>query len=272
VPMLRFVCFLSTAVSSLSLSAPAISRVVTDIFGASGSEQQSSRRQAALMAKPQKLRELVRLDGDDEDDAMSSSRNFDLTYGEFEFESFERLIEMTKPAEGEIFIDIGSGCGRLVCAAALSHPWSRAVGIEVVDELDAMAVKAYSKLTTVAAAADTPIPLAPCEFINGVFDEALPPMFELDAPRAVAFCDSSAFATPSPTYPNALFEMSEVLGTSLPLGSRVVVVDKCLIDDAMHMPPRWSFEELAREAVPNAESIDGVSDARVYELRPGRPA
>ena len=39
-----------------------------------------------------------------------------------------------------------SSARRLVCAAALAHPWSRAVGVEVLPELHELAVESHERL------------------------------------------------------------------------------------------------------------------------------
>ena len=41
-----------------------------------------------------------------------------LTYGEFDLDGFFELLRAAAPREGETFVDVGSGCGRLVLAAS----------------------------------------------------------------------------------------------------------------------------------------------------------
>jgi len=60
-----------------------------------------------------------------------------LTYGEFPLDFFTKLIAAAEPTRGEVFCDVGSGCGRLVLAAALlwSDTFSCARGIEISSDL-----------------------------------------------------------------------------------------------------------------------------------------
>ena len=43
-------------------------------------------------------------------------------FGEFDTQFFTRLLELAEPLAGESFVDIGSGGGRIVMAAALLRP------------------------------------------------------------------------------------------------------------------------------------------------------
>jgi|FrelakmetLWP11LW_1041352.scaffolds.fasta_scaffold00001_72 hypothetical protein len=58
-----------------------------------------------------------------------------LVYGESHLPSLYEILNETKPRPGEIFYDLGSGSGRLVLYAALSFPFARSIGIELLDGL-----------------------------------------------------------------------------------------------------------------------------------------
>lgn len=60
-----------------------------------------------------------------------------LVYGEIDFFSFAALLEGADPQEGEVFVDLGSGTGKAVVAAALlyGHKFRRCVGIELLPTL-----------------------------------------------------------------------------------------------------------------------------------------
>mmetsp|Transcript_33205 Transcript_33205/g.61905 ORF Transcript_33205/g.61905 Transcript_33205/m.61905 type:complete len:928 (-) Transcript_33205:600-3383(-) len=59
-----------------------------------------------------------------------------LTYGEIEFPSFVRLLEDMGGREGQVFVDVGSGTGKAVVAAALSGAkFLRCIGVEVLPGL-----------------------------------------------------------------------------------------------------------------------------------------
>lgn len=58
-----------------------------------------------------------------------------LIYGEIEYHSFVRVLRKINPTPGTLFYDLGSGTGRAVFAARLSHDFSRCVGIEILESL-----------------------------------------------------------------------------------------------------------------------------------------
>jgi trans-aconitate methyltransferase len=61
------------------------------------------------------------------------------TYGEVVPESFAELVAAAEPAEGEVFIDLGSGTGKATFMAALSFPFSRVLGVELLPGLGELA-------------------------------------------------------------------------------------------------------------------------------------
>jgi len=58
-----------------------------------------------------------------------------LIYGNSHLPSLYEIFSKVKPCAGEVFYDLGSGSGRVVLFAALSFPFMKCVGIELVDEL-----------------------------------------------------------------------------------------------------------------------------------------
>lgn len=65
-----------------------------------------------------------------------------LTYGEIRFEPFALAFQKIRDLYGGLqtpgthkFVDLGSGTGKPVFAAALLHPWRQCVGIELLDSL-----------------------------------------------------------------------------------------------------------------------------------------
>jgi SAM-dependent methyltransferase len=56
-------------------------------------------------------------------------------YGESHLPSLYEIFNEIKPQPGEIFYDLGSGSGRLVLYAALSFPFAKSIGIELLDGL-----------------------------------------------------------------------------------------------------------------------------------------
>uniref|UniRef100_A0A7S2YAQ3 Histone-lysine N-methyltransferase, H3 lysine-79 specific n=1 Tax=Entomoneis paludosa TaxID=265537 RepID=A0A7S2YAQ3_9STRA len=122
----------------------------------------------------------------------------ELTYGEFDFYFFAGLLDRAhelyledprhdneNAAEGwtgKTFVDIGSGTGRLVFAAAALHPsWGMSRGIELLPGIHEAAVEIQQNLTeNIGENETTPVlttednqqlPLAPIEFVCGSFDD-----------------------------------------------------------------------------------------------------
>ena len=198
----------------------------------------------------------------------SSSRKVELTYGEFSLPFFFALLQDAGPRAGERFVDVGSGCGRLVLAAALWHEWVTASGIEVLQELHTDAVAAHARLS--AFVDDEPsIGLAPCQFVCGEADAELPALLRGgsgggggggsggEASTCVAFVYATCWPGVGPYLP----ALSETLANHLPAGSRVITVDKQLVSDEMG---RWSFQLLSRRELPNYNT--GQSEGFVYAL------
>lgn len=57
------------------------------------------------------------------------------TYGEVVAAAFLDVLAEAAPAPGEVFFDLGSGTGKATLLAALTHPFSRVVGIELLPGL-----------------------------------------------------------------------------------------------------------------------------------------
>ncbi|KAK3275243.1 hypothetical protein CYMTET_16616 [Cymbomonas tetramitiformis] len=69
-------------------------------------------------------------------------QNDDWFYGEFSFEAITSLLQTINPKEGEVFLDLGSGMGKAVLAAALTQPFSECRGVEFLPAVHAYAEKA----------------------------------------------------------------------------------------------------------------------------------
>jgi len=190
------------------------------------------------------------------------SRTAELTYGEFDLHFFFALLRVTEPRPHESFVDIGSGCGRLVLAAAIAYEWELAAGIEVLADLHALAEDAHARLA--AASEDIGVALAPCVHVCGEVSDALPPLLERCPSTSVAFI----YATCWPSAGPYLTELSLSLAASLKTGSRVVTVDKQLVSDDRAFG--WDFQLLGRVEMANYNTYR--STGYVYELiKPSKP-
>jgi len=85
-------------------------------------------------------------------------RNKEFIYGEIDFLSFYTILEKTKPQEGEVFYDLGSGAGKAVFAAGYYFNFSKTCGIELLEPLYKLAKNQLKK-----------VPLTQVEFINENF-------------------------------------------------------------------------------------------------------
>ena len=184
-----------------------------------------------------------------------------LTYGEYNLDFFARLVDVAlggaslpgyaaddgTPVAGKAFVDVGSGCGRLVFAASYLWPQLRScVGIEKVRSLHELAVK--------AEAAGTPeMEAAPRTFLLGDANELLG---TIDADVAFAYCSTW------PSIGDELTTFSSMCGRHLRRGSRVVTTDRKLADDA---DGEYSFRLLEAFDGTNAET-GGTSTGYVWEV------
>ena len=224
---------------ALASSADGPAALVEALFGSESSAQAFSR-------KAKSEREVSA--------RFASNRNVELTYGEFDLPFFIALLRDAAPQPGEAFLDVGSGCGRLVLTAALLFPYlSRASGVELLQHLHQSAVAAHAKLAAVLEeeeASGAPA-VAPCHFVCGEADEELPrllaPSTQLHAqlPSCV-FVYATCWPGTGPFLPS----LSATLARNLPVGSRVVTVDKQLVDE----PSLWRFEEIGRREQSNYDT------------------
>ncbi|CAJ1331017.1 unnamed protein product [Effrenium voratum] len=85
----------------------------------------------------------------------SACRNLELTYAEVEFAPFVELLEqVAQPQPGETFLDLGSGTGRGVLAAAMAFPYlNRCAGYEISEPLHVSAEQASAMCREKCAAA-----------------------------------------------------------------------------------------------------------------------
>jgi Histone methylation protein DOT1 len=72
-----------------------------------------------------------------------------LVYGEIEFWSFARILELVQPRHGETFVDLGSGTGKGVLIAATLFPFGKCIGIELLSSLHKIAMLKAQQLASV---------------------------------------------------------------------------------------------------------------------------
>lgn len=80
-----------------------------------------------------------------------------LTYAELDIDSVHAILNVLKRDYGPLFVgqgafvDLGSGVGKAVLAAALLHPFQKVIGIEVLDPLNNAANECAGKFATAIA-------------------------------------------------------------------------------------------------------------------------
>ena len=82
--------------------------------------------------------------------------DYTLTYGEVLPENIELIMETAEPPEGGVFYDLGCGVGKAVIFAAALHPFTKCVGIEMIDDLHAAAETAGKRFRQIRGDEPTP--------------------------------------------------------------------------------------------------------------------
>ncbi|ETI40932.1 hypothetical protein F441_13696 [Phytophthora nicotianae CJ01A1] len=150
--------------------------------------------------------------------------NRSLVYGEIPFETVDAIFQLMRMQFGVLldkggnFYDIGSGCGKVVMAAALLHDFSKCCGIEVLDGLHAVALKVLDRWrfeildSLPATKADVDV-----GFVKG--DAVKRPDIWRDA--TLVFCNSTCFS-------DSLIQAISTEADQLAVGSYFVTVTKPL--------------------------------------------
>ena len=224
--------------------------VVQSLFGSESSSQAFARQGASISAV----------------EAVFASRAKELTYGEFDLRGFLALLDEADPQPGDSFVDVGSGCGRLVLAAALAHPsWASATGVELLEHLHESAVADHDRLVALLKT-EPSIGLAPCRFVCGEATEHVPKLLatsDSTGSAAVVFVYATCWPGAGPYLP----ALSHTLASSIPVGSRVITVDKQLVEEDEE-GGAWSFSLLSQRQMSNYNTYE--STAYVYRLDTAR--
>lgn len=167
-----------------------------------------------------------------------------LVYGEFDLSFFEQLLQLAEPQPGDHFIDLGSGVGRIVLAAALLQPkLGLCQGIEILPELHEQAVAARVSLDELAPS----LPIAPCEY--SAYD-----LYSEAATEALSSADIlfSYSVTWERDEQGRLTDLSRVLAERLKPGARIITVDVKLLNsvDKVNFVPMASLEGANEETGP----------------------
>jgi SAM-dependent methyltransferase len=194
----------------------------------------------------------------------NSSTRGELTYGEFDLEFHDHLVqralvagrspEQASELQQLNFLDIGSGVGRLCIAQALRRDcWHNIVGVEIVPQLHDMGLKALAQIKEEQRHDAN---LSNIELLLGDVHEA---DFISQVAPDVAFCYCSTW----PSRGVFVTELSYTLGTRMKPGARVITVDKQLASEK----GLWEFELLEECHGANAETGGEGSIGYIWERK-----
>jgi len=172
-----------------------------------------------------------------------------MTYGEFDIDFFDRILGKTLPSPGDTFVDIGSGAGRLVVAAALLHSriWRNCHGVEISLPLHEVAIAARVAFSEIEKITQPPI--APCQYTLSDFAIG----DGLDAIRSADVVFSYAVTWNNDDSHRRLIR---TLAQELRDGTRVISIDIPLDDGAYTNDETACFNLLAKEVGYNQETGD----------------
>jgi len=149
-----------------------------------------------------------------------------LVYGEVDFHTLGEVLWGPHcigavPATGAVFVDLGSGTGRGVLAAAELMPFSRCIGVEILEGLHASALSVaahYEKTvrSNYSAANGDPRAATRIELICGSFTD-----LDWAAAADVVFCNSTCFD-------DALMDEIALQGQGLREGALVISLTRSL--------------------------------------------
>lgn len=185
-----------------------------------------------------------------------------LTYGEYPWQFVCDLVNECLDLSGGpekaselVFLDVGSGAGRLVIGQALSWPWKLSCGVEIVQSLHDTAEVALQKALVITK--ESNMRMAPVQLLLG--DMTVPVEYGgVDFKGAdIIFCYSSTW----PAAGDLLTEASFALGTRLKKGAIVVTTDRLLESQ----PGVWGFEVISTHTSDNPET-GGKSTAYIQRV------
>ena len=150
-------------------------------------------------------------DGNEEE--ICDGKEGETTYGEMDLAFFIALLRRINPSSGSRFVDLGSGRGQLVLAAAKMLPWEMCSGIEIMREVYEIGQGALD------VAREMQTKMSRCEFFNRDIYNFTEPLKDADVIFAYATC----FPT-SDGY--TLSKLSRVLADNVRNGSKIITVNK----------------------------------------------
>jgi len=204
----------------------------------------------------------------------------DLTYGEWDLPFFAQLVDRSyshfkagfrgntvgEDWTGATFVDIGSGGGRLVLAAAALHRWRLCRGVEILPGLHAMAEANVAKCQNspgismggdfAGALPGSGLPLCPTELTCGSIDD----------PATTFIGDvDCAFVASSCMSPEVMQMIATAVGTQCRAGTVITTTDYELPLEGSVGGRPWRMEQL--DTVDGyCWVVGGLSTAYIYRV------
>eukprot|EP00929_Paragymnodinium_shiwhaense_P091192 TRINITY_DN51221_c0_g1_i2.p1 TRINITY_DN51221_c0_g1~~TRINITY_DN51221_c0_g1_i2.p1 ORF type:complete len:397 (+),score=90.41 TRINITY_DN51221_c0_g1_i2:148-1338(+) len=185
-----------------------------------------------------------------------------LTYGEVHFEPTYKLLKQIGIKDDDVLVDLGSGTGRVVLAAALAFPGlRRCVGVELLHGLHEAAVLAQRRILADCAALEAQH--APVELVEADF-------------LTVDWMDATVVVAMSLCYPERVVDDLDRQALQLGAGAIYITMHAYLHDDACSRDAgRWFEPVKMREAAPqhsfDMEMSYGFAPLFVYRRVDGGP-
>jgi len=149
-----------------------------------------------------------------EDVAKASTKGtFQKTYGEFEPEGVDALLEELNVTRQDVFCDLGSGTGKVVMQAFLERRPLEAIGLELSEQRDRLAKEARERLLTVLPGSSQDMVSNSLHFVNADV---------LEADEYLARCNKIFFC--STVWPPDMLAKMEEKFLTLPFIRRPVLI------------------------------------------------
>jgi|TARA_B110000977_G_scaffold103554_3_gene135151 hypothetical protein len=140
-------------------------------------------------------------------------------YGELSWLGAWNLVGLAKPKVGDVFLDMGSGLGKMVLSTAMTRRFKQCVGVEILPELHQKACDAVTKLRE-SVGEDAFGMLPPIKLECG-------DMLAVDVGDAdVVYCFATCFS------PEIMGALESKLSAEMKPGARLVLVSKQMESNA----------------------------------------
>lgn len=172
----------------------------------------------------------------DRERVLADPMDTSFTYGEIDWFSFASLLERAAPQRGDVFIDVGSGSGRALIAAALlhGHRFRQCIGIELLPGLHHLAresVARYARMIENIEASD-----------SGTIKRRYPAVRAVQADLlSYDWSDGDVVFANSTCFSEELMEQLTEKAERLKSGARLITLTKGVESDAFELLSRQRY-------------------------------